>query len=751
MLRSHVLIFLIAFIGAVIFPIILLLGSQLTIFSFSSFQLLLISANISFFALFSLVLAYLRMKEKVIVYLLFFCFQNSAATLLTLLGISWGYRLQALWFANAFSFFIFLPLFLHLWWKHRAYSFTLFKEQAYYSIPLVVYSFLYTGLLSLDRLYIQKLHGYEVLGMYALLWRFGALFQFIAIALMDVWPILIYNAQKEDNERVLIGQLMRYFCIVLITMGLFTLIASCGGILVFFPLKYQFLVIYLPGFFIQLIFLELARIFQAGFGLSNKTIYIPVLGLGTLVVQALLLHMTHYLGIWGIFVANSIAFFIYSGCSYYLSNRVYSTPFSFKWLAKLLAIFFCSCSTVQLCIFSSASFFSYIIIALCWVIALFKFSIISTEEKTNIVNSSQQRIVNLFLQWFPPFGQKPKTLLSLLYLRTDICAEEVKAGGSVAHTLGVLEAFQKNGIQLTVASSAIANLLTNKFPEQFIQLKIAPLFFFLRWKLGYLRWRLDCFFSTFTFAFKLRNIIRAQKIEVVYQRYSLLNATGALLSALYSIPLILEYNGSEVWQFDQLAPKKWFKFNWLAQFIESLNIHYAHSIIVVSQALKDDLVSKNIDPSKILVNPNGVNTELYDPALLCTAREKIRAELTIENKFVVGFIGTFSFWHGIETLAAIIPEVAKRCPHVHFLLIGDGILKSYLMREVKRTGNAHCVTLTGLLQTHQAREYLAACDTFICPTKPNDDGTRFFGSPTKLFEYLSMAKPIIASHLEQLT
>jgi glycosyltransferase involved in cell wall biosynthesis len=50
----------------------------------------------------------------------------------------------------------------------------------------------------------------------------------------------------------------------------------------------------------------------------------------------------------------------------------------------------------------------------------------------------------------------------------------------------------------------------------------------------------------------------------------------------------------------------------------------------------------------------------------------------------------------------------------------------------------------------EGANYLAACDIFLSPHIPNPDGTKFFGSPTKLFEYMGMGKAIIASDLDQI-
>jgi glycosyltransferase involved in cell wall biosynthesis len=87
---------------------------------------------------------------------------------------------------------------------------------------------------------------------------------------------------------------------------------------------------------------------------------------------------------------------------------------------------------------------------------------------------------------------------------------------------------------------------------------------------------------------------------------------------------------------------------------------------------------------------------------------------------------------------------------LHFMLVGDG-LKMPAVRQLVGSGPAsQHVTLTGLVAQSEAAKYLACADILISPHVPNADGSRFFGSPTKLFEYMAMQKPIIAAALGQI-
>ena len=231
--------------------------------------------------------------------------------------------------------------------------------------------------------------------------------------------------------------------------------------------------------------------------------------------------------------------------------------------------------------------------------------------------------------------------------------------------------------------------------------------------------------------------------DFIYQRYSRFNWAGVALSLVTGLPLALEFNGSEVWVARHWDPVGLIG---LLRRFEELNLRAADVIFVVSDAQRRELVAAGVDAARVVVNPNGVDVEAFHPD--CGGRE-LREQLGIQDRVVVGFTGTFGPWHGAPVLADAATRVKdSRC---HFLFIGDGDERPATESLIAAAGKKDRATFTGRVAHGHVAAYLDACDILVSPHVPPTDGSEFFGSPTKLFEYLAMARPVVASRLGQIT
>jgi len=332
----------------------------------------------------------------------------------------------------------------------------------------------------------------------------------------------------------------------------------------------------------------------------------------------------------------------------------------------------------------------------------------------------------------------PAAIGPIVYLRTDL-SFGVRAGGSVSHIAGVINELHRSGrkpilITTTPIPTLCGDIETHQVsvPERFWNFRELPTLMLNQ-----------------VFYDAAHRVAAAACPSCVYQRYSLNNYAGLKLARELGVPFVLEYNGSEIWM-----SRHWsrpLKYESLSERIEMLNLRSADLVVAVSRAMRDELAGRGVDAGRILVNPNGVDVDRYRPDLDGSA---IRGQYRLEGKTVIGFVSTFQPWHGAEVLAgafvALLREGARYRDRVRLLMIGTGAAAASARQIIAAAGFDAATSFTGLVEQEHGPRYLAACDILVSPHVPNADGSPFFGSPTKLFEYMAMGRGIVASDLEQI-
>lgn len=330
-------------------------------------------------------------------------------------------------------------------------------------------------------------------------------------------------------------------------------------------------------------------------------------------------------------------------------------------------------------------------------------------------------------------GGKSDEALEIIYLRATP-GPGTQLGGAASHINGFINAAHHLGARLTLVSNdEIAGL-----DETRATLKVI-------WPrpIGSTRAAFDLY-NNLLFTHGALSEVEKARPHFIYQRYSRFTLAGVEASLLTGLPLFLEYNGSEVW-----VGRHWDKVGMLGllERFERVNLAAAARIFVVSEVEERNLLRAGVSREKIVVNPNGVDAQHFRPQ---TGGTRVRQELGIErDETLVGFIGSFGPWHGVLALAEAIKLVPAEA-RVRFLLIGSGALREEVESIIKAGGVRARVIFTGAVAHERVPALLDACDVLVSPHVPLADGSEFFGSPTKLFEYMAMGKGIVASRLGQI-
>ena len=224
--------------------------------------------------------------------------------------------------------------------------------------------------------------------------------------------------------------------------------------------------------------------------------------------------------------------------------------------------------------------------------------------------------------------------------------------------------------------------------------------------------------------------------DAIYERYSLFGTAGARLARDLDVPLVLEVNAPLA---DEQA-----RYRALDQVDEALRVERAllrtaERVVAVSRGLERWLRRIGVDDDRITVLPNGVDPERFRPRDVEAAA--VRADLGMNGRPLVGFVGTLKPWHDLATLVRALALLGA-AERPELLVVGDGPDRAAIAAEADRLGVS--ATFTGAVSHDRVPAYVAAFDVAVAPYAA-DDG--FYFSPLKLAEYLAAARPVVAADI----
>lgn len=231
---------------------------------------------------------------------------------------------------------------------------------------------------------------------------------------------------------------------------------------------------------------------------------------------------------------------------------------------------------------------------------------------------------------------------------------------------------------------------------------------------------------------RLRNIFKKDNYSFLYERYALFNWSGAKEAKRAGVPLIIEVNYTN---HTPLYRKRSSIMRPFVNLAEKWVFKNADGFVVVSTYLKKHLIGRGVDKEKIIVLTNAADPEKFSPL---TDGSDIRSRYKLDRKVIIGFVGGFYPWHGLDLLIDSFKLLAGDCADAVLLLVGDGPMKPSLEKKVLESGLKHRVYFPGTISHGNLPGYIAAFDIAIMPNSNE------YGSPMKIFEYMAMEKPVVA-------
>lgn len=242
---------------------------------------------------------------------------------------------------------------------------------------------------------------------------------------------------------------------------------------------------------------------------------------------------------------------------------------------------------------------------------------------------------------------------------------------------------------------------------------------------------------------RLSQLARELRPDILHAHSPILNAFPAIrVGRALGIPVVYEIRA--FWEdaaVDHGTQKEWGPRYRLTRALETRACRQANRVVTICDGLRQDLIGRGIPAGKIHVVPNAVDIEHFrvspGPDL------ELKARLGLTGCMIIGFLGSFYAYEGLDLLISALPSILNRIPEARLLLVGGGPQEANLKAQAQALGIADKVKFIGRVPHAEVNRYYSLVDLLAYPRHPMR--LTELVTPLKPLEAMAQGQLLIAS------
>ena len=242
---------------------------------------------------------------------------------------------------------------------------------------------------------------------------------------------------------------------------------------------------------------------------------------------------------------------------------------------------------------------------------------------------------------------------------------------------------------------------------------------------------------------RLTEVVAQVKPQIIHAHSPVLNALPALrIGRKRGIPVVYEVRA--FWEdaaVDHGTTTEGSLRYRLTRRMETHALRQAAHVFTICEGLRGDIVARGIPADKVTVIPNAVDIDSFEPG--GQPDDALKARLGLAGSAVVGFIGSFYAYEGLDLLLQALPGLLQRRPEVRVLLVGGGPQDAALKAQAQALGVADRVVFTGRVPHAEVQRYYDLIDVLAYPR--HSMRLTELVTPLKPLEAMAQGRLLVAS------